>query len=307
MRVAVVDCGTNTIRLLIADPTPDGGLTTVDRRLELVRLGQGVDATGEFHLDALERTFAAVDRFAGVISSLNVDKVRFLATSASRDVRNRQAFYDGVRQRLGVGVDVISGDEEARLTYLGALSGGPIDAGPVLVMDIGGGSTELILGDTVGRSEASVSLNMGSVRIRERLMPDDPPTAGQIAAARAFVGDMIDGSGVDVGKAVTWIGVAGTATSLSALVMGLTTYDPALVHNSVVPLAWVSRMTDTLLRLSVGEILARWPMVQHLRAEVICAGALIADEVGKRTGQPLLVRETDLLDGATLELMRQPS
>jgi exopolyphosphatase/guanosine-5'-triphosphate,3'-diphosphate pyrophosphatase len=210
MRVAVIDCGTNTIRLLVADPGPGMSLSEVDRRLELVRLGQGVDATRRFHPDALARTFAAVDTYAARIRELGVGQVRFLATSAARDVSNRDEFFDGVRDRLGVDVDVISGDEEARLSFLGALSGGPVAVGPVLVMDVGGGSTELILGDLDGTVRVACSLDMGSVRIRERFLAGDPPTAAEVGAARAFVDQLLDSSGIPLAKAATWMTVRET-------------------------------------------------------------------------------------------------
>lgn len=303
-RVAVVDCGTNTIRMLVADAGVGATLTEVERRLELVRLGQGVDATRRFHPDALARTFAAIDRYAARIRELHVDRVRFLATSAARDVSNRDEFFMGVRDRLGVDVDVITGDEEARLSYLGALSGGPVDAGPVLVMDVGGGSTELILGDTEGNVLAERSLDMGSVRIRERFLASDPPNAAEVAAARAFVNGLLDDCGVDLTPARTWIGVAGTTTSISAMVQGLTAYDRAAVHNSQVGVDEIAAMSLRLLTTPVADVLATWPMLQQLRAEVICAGALIVDEVARRVGAPMTVRETDILDGATLELLR---
>lgn len=309
-RVAVIDCGTNTIRLLVADPGPSTGsgsgvtLHEVDRRLELVRLGQGVDATHRFHPDALARTFAAIDAYAERIRALEVDRVRFLATSAARDVSNRDEFFSGVRDRLAVDVDVISGDEEARLSFLGALSGGPVDAGPVLVMDVGGGSTELILGDTEGNLIGGRSLNMGSVRIRERFLASDPPTAAEVARARDFVNGLLDVSGVDVGTARTWLGVAGTTTSISAMVRGMTAYDRVAVHNSQVSLDEIATMSDRLLMTPVSQVLATWPMLQQLRAEVICAGALIVREVSRRVGVSMTVRETDILDGATLELLR---
>ena len=305
MRVAVVDCGTNTIRLLVADPGADGSLKEVERRLELVRLGQGVDATRRFHPDALTRTLAAVDSYAARIRDLGVDRVRFLATSAARDVSNRDELFEGVRDRLGVDVDVISGDEEARLSFLGALSGGPVAAGPVLVMDVGGGSTELILGDLDGSVRVARSLDMGSVRIRERFLAGDPPTASEIADARDFVDGLLDASGVPIGEAATWIGVAGTSTSLSALAQGLTTYDRVWVHNSTVEVAEISRLSEQLLAMKVAEVMAMYPMLQRLRAEVICAGALIVAQVAARLGVAMTVRETDILDGATLELLRR--
>ncbi len=309
-RVAVIDCGTNTIRLLVADPGPATGsgsgvtLREVDRRLELVRLGQGVDATRRFHPDALARTFAAVDTYAARLRELDVDRVRFLATSAARDVANRDELFSGVRDRLGVDVDVISGDEEARLSFLGALSGGAVDEGPVLVMDVGGGSTELILGDLEGTLLAKRSLDMGSVRIRERFLVSDPPTADEVSRARAFVTGLLDESGVDLAAARTWIGVAGTTTSISAMVQGLTAYDRVAVHNSQVSVGQIAAMSERLLSTPVAQVLATWPMLQQLRAEVICAGALIVDEVARRVGVPMTVRETDILDGATLELLR---
>jgi exopolyphosphatase/guanosine-5'-triphosphate,3'-diphosphate pyrophosphatase len=303
-RVAVIDCGTNTIRLLVADPGTGVTLTEVDRRLELVRLGQGVDATRRFHPDALARTFAAIDSYAARIRELDVDRVRFLATSAARDVSNRDELFTGVRDRLGVDVDVISGDEEARLSFLGALSGGHVDAGPVLVMDVGGGSTELILGDTDGNLLAERSLDMGSVRIRERFLASDPPTVDEVARARDFVNGLLDASGVDLSAVGTWLGVAGTTTSISAMVQGLTAYDRVAVHNSHVTVDEIATMAARLLTTPVAQVLATWPMLQQLRAEVICAGALIVEEVARRVGVTMTVRETDILDGATLELLR---
>ena len=281
------------------------GLSEVDRRLELVRLGQGVDATRRFHPDALARTFAAVDTYAARIRELGVGQVRFLATSAARDVSNRDEFFDGVRDRLGVDVDVITGDEEARLSFLGALSGGPVAAGPVLVMDVGGGSTELILGDLDGSVRVARSLDMGSVRIRERFLAGDPPTAAEVGAARAFVDQLLDSSGIPMAEAATWIGVAGTTTSLSAISQGLTAYDRTRVHNSIVGVDEITRLSEQLLATPVDEVLATYPMLQRLRAEVICAGALIVEQVAARVGEPMTVRETDILDGATLELLRR--
>lgn len=306
MRVAVVDCGTNTIRLLVADPGPAGTLTAVERRLELVRLGQGVDATRRFHPDALVRTFAAVDDYAARIGDLGVDRVRFLATSAARDVLNRDEFFDGVRARLGVEVDVISGGEEARLSFLGALSGGPVAQGPVLVMDVGGGSTELILGELDGTVRSERSLDMGSVRIRERFLAGDPPTSAEVDSAREFVNGLLDASGIPIAAARTWIGVAGTTTSISAMVRGLTTYDRDVVHNSTVGGDQIAAMTQRLLTMPVERVLATWPMLKRLRAEVVCAGALIVGEIARRVGVEMTVRETDILDGATLELLRTP-
>ena len=331
MRAAVIDCGTNTVRLLISDR--DGQeLREVARDLRFTRLGQGVDATGSFHPEALARTFAAVDDYASIIASARVDKVRFVATSAARDVANREEFFAGVRDRLGVDPDVIDGDEEAQLSFLGALSGGPLpetpspmgavqcpvapddgaktrtepvqSAGTVLVMDVGGGSTELIRGTALGRVEAKASLNMGSVRLRERFLVHDPPLPDEVAAAREYVGDLLSGSGVGLDDVAIWIGVAGTVTSLSAMNQALTTYDRSKVHNSTISRADLAALSESLLALTVPATMAAHPSLQPMRAEVISAGALIAAEIARRVDRDLLVRETDILDGAALKLMR---
>ncbi len=305
MRVAVIDCGTNTIRLLVADPGEGNSLVEVDRRLELVRLGQGVDATHRFQPDALARTFAALETYGQRIKDLGADRVRFLATSAARDVSNGEELFEGVRRRLGVEVDVISGDEEARLSFLGALCGGRVQDGPVLVMDVGGGSTELILGDLDGTVQAARSLDMGSVRIRERFLAGDPPTSDEVAAAGEFVDGLLDGSEVPIREAATWIGVAGTSTSLSAMSQGLDTYNRSRVHNSVIGVDDIRALADRLLATSVADVMVAYPTLERLRAEVICAGVLIVAHVAARAGIPMTVRETDILDGATLELLRR--
>jgi len=306
MRVAVVDCGTNTIRLLIADGGPDGSLVEVERDLKFVRLGQEVDSTGRFHPDALKRTFSAVEDYAARISDSGVDKVRFVATSAARDVSNRDEFFDGVRSRL-VAPDVISGVEEAQLSFLGALAGGPLgcdESSAVIVIDIGGGSTEVIRGTARGQVLFEQSLNMGSVRIRERFFHHDPPLTEEISAARQFVSELIDGCGVVLTNASAFIGVAGTTTSLSAMYQKLPSYDRDKVHNSVVDLHGIEGLSARLLRLSIARTIEAYPSLPAMRAEVICAGALICVELARRIGLPMIVRETDILDGAALKLMR---
>src|SRR5215203_2194980 len=212
--VAAIDCGTNSIRLLIAEPDGSGGLRDLDRRLEIVRLGQGVDATGEFHPDALQRTFAAVDHYAELIKKANVpvEKVHFVATSATRDAKNRDSFFAGIKQRLGVLPDVISGETEARLSFMGALSRVTPEGELVLVMDIGGGSTELITGSGAGEMRSAISLDIGSVRVTERFLKQNPVADDDLARAMAYVDDLLAGSGVDFASIGTWIGVAGTAT-----------------------------------------------------------------------------------------------
>lgn len=304
-RVAAIDCGTNSVRLLIAEGAADG-LREVERDLHLTRLGQGVDATGRFAPEALARTLDAVADFAARIARAGAERVRFVATSAARDASNRAEFFAGVRERVGVDAEIISGDEEARLSFTGALSAAREVAWPVLVMDIGGGSTELVLGepDAAGGPAvvAACSLDIGSVRLRERFLHSDPPTAAEVAAATAHVDGLIAGSGVDVGAARTWIGVGGTATSLSAIAQGLAAYDRARVHGSVVAASAVQELAARLLAAPVAEVLAI-PTMQPKRADVICAGALINARVGAASGLDPRVSEADILDGIVLDLM----
>lgn len=307
MRAAAVDCGTNSLRLLVAEADGAGGLRELDRRLEIVRLGQGVDATGEFRADALARTFAVLDQYAQVISDLGVERTRFVATSASRDARNREELYAGVRSRLGVDAEVISGLEEAQLSFEGALAGVPSADHPVLVTDIGGGSTELISGDAAGGVAAAASLDVGSVRITERLFSADPPTPADLAAAARLVDGLLDDAGLDLGSARTWIGVAGTFTTLAAMILRLPTYDRSLVHGSRIPRPRLSQALDFLTARPAAEI-RRVPSMHPQRADVITAGALVATRIAARVGTELLtVSESDILDGVALRLLADAS
>lgn len=304
-RVAAIDCGTNSVRLLIADGTGDGRLADVDRRLHLTRLGQGVDATGEFHPDALARTLEAVADFAAEIAEAGVDRVRMVATSAARDARNREEFFAGVRERLGVDAEIISGDEEAYLSFRGALTALPDAPAPALVMDIGGGSTELVVGAPSPAGPVlsrGLSLDVGSVRVRERFLAGDPPTPDQIAAASAFVDGLLDDSGVDFAAVRSWIGVGGTVTSLSALHQRLPVYDRTKVHGSTMTQDEVVTLADGLLSLSVAQV-REFPSMPAKRADVICAGALVAARVARRSPVPLLISEADILDGIALGLL----
>ncbi len=306
-RVAAVDCGTNSIRLLIAERGEDGRLVDLDRRTEIVRLGQGVDATGEFHPDALTRTFAAVDGYAGVVRAAGVgpERTRFVATSAARDARNRQAFFDGISARLGVLPEVVTGDEEARLSFSGALSRVRPDGEPVLVMDIGGGSTELIVGTAAGALVSAVSLDIGSVRLTERFLPDSPPVRADLDRATAYVDGLLDSSGVDFGGVGAWIGVAGTATTLAGVHLGLERYDRELVHGCRLSSVVLAQMFTDLSRRSVAEIRAL-PSMHPQRADVVTAGALIAERVAARLPvDGLVVSESDILDGIALDLLRR--
>lgn len=298
--VAAIDCGTNSVRLLVSE-LRDGAPAELERTLRLTRLGQGVDATGEFHPDALTRTFAAVDEYAAILARHGVERLRFVATSAARDARNRDAFFDGIRARLGVTPEVISGEEEAQLSFDGALAALPAADLPALVMDIGGGSTELVLGEH-GRPVAGTSLDIGAVRLRERFLAADPPTPAEVAAASAHVDDLLDASGIDLSAARTWVGVGGTATSLSAIAQGLPTYDRARVHASTLGRPELTSLATRLLAMPVAEVLQIPTMVPG-RADVICAGALVCARVAARVGVDLVVSESDILDGIVAQLL----
>ena len=306
MKVAAIDCGTNSVRLLVAGPADGGGLVDLDRRLILTRLGQGVDATGRFHPDALERTLAAFAEYAEVVADLGAERVRLVATSAARDASNRDEFFAGARDRLGVDAEIISGDEEAALSFRGALTALPDVAAPALVMDIGGGSTELVLGSggVTPSIEHGLSLDIGSVRVRERFLAGDPPTGDQIAGASDYIDSLLDGSGLPFGEVATWIGVGGTATSLSAVNQRLLEYDRTRVHASTVGRDELSALTQQLLASSVAQV-RTLPSMHPKRADVICAGALIADRVGRRVSVDLTVSESDILDGIALGLLAQ--
>ena len=301
MRVAAIDCGTNSIRMLVLSGSRSAPVELA-REVRLARLGQGVDATGEFHPDALARTFEVCVEFARIVRGHGAEKVRFVATSAARDVSNRRLLVDGVRERLEVGVDVIPGQEEARLSSLGALCALDV-ASPTLVVDIGGGSTELVLVDGAGTILQSVSLNVGAVRLRERFLHTDPPTPGEREEARAFVGDLLDGSGIDFAAVADAVGVAGTITSVGARVLGLESYSRAAVHGLVLGRGDVDAVTEHWLTTPVG-LIEQEPCMQPLRAGVIGAGALILDETISRIPQEKIrISETDILDAIALELL----
>ena len=301
MRVAAIDCGTNSIRLLVLSGSREAPVELV-REVRLARLGQGVDATGEFHPDALARTFAVCEEYARIIRDHGAEKVRFVATSAARDVSNRQALVDGVRERLGVGVDVIPGQEEARLSSMGALCALDV-ASPSLVVDIGGGSTELVLVDGAGTILHSVSLNVGAVRLRERFLHTDPPTPGEQKNARGFVGELLDGSGIDFAAVAGAVGVAGTVTSVGARVLGLESYSREAIHGLVLERGDVEAVTRHWLATPVG-LIEQEPCMQPLRAGVIGAGALILDETISRIPEEIIrISETDILDAIALELL----
>ncbi len=305
-RFAAVDCGTNAIRLLVADVV-GGRLTEVTRRMLTVRLGEGIDATGEFAPAALERTFAAVDEYASDIARFDVREVRMVATSASRDARNAQVFVDGVRERLGVEPEVIAGTQEAELSFIGAIRGlsPSLLESPVLISDIGGGSTEFVLGDAVTASiTAACSVDVGCVRMTERHLHDDPPTREQIEAATTTIDANLDEAfaQVPIHDVQTFVGLAGSVTTVAALARRLPAYDSDAIHGSVVSLADVEKVTDHLLGMTRAERAAE-PVMHPGRVDVIAGGALVLRQIMRRL--PIgfvLASETDLLDGIVYRL-----
>ena len=305
-RVAAVDCGTNTIKLLVADlDRASGGQETLVREMRIVRLGQGVDATGRLSEEALARVFTACEEYASLVAAHDVSALRFVATSAARDAENSADFTAGVRQRLGVSPEVVSGDVEAQLTFDGATRSLPAVDPPVAVLDIGGGSTELIVGDAHGRVRAARSLDIGSVRLTERLMPSDPPASGEVTAAIRVVDQALDtlpSYDVHVGDAATLVGVAGTVTTMAVLLLGLRTWDHDRVHHSRFPLADVQDLAARVLAMAVAEREAIG--VPAGRSDVIGAGALILDRVLRRCrAETLTVSDADILDGIAWSLV----
>ncbi|MGW2639378.1 Ppx/GppA phosphatase family protein [Streptomyces sp. NPDC001348] len=313
-RVAAIDCGTNSIRLLVADATVSDSasgagataeLVELDRRMTIVRLGQGVDRTGRLAPEALERTFAACREYAAAIKEHGAERLRFVATSASRDAENRDEFVRGVVDILGVEPEVISGDQEAEFSFTGAtkeLTGRADLARPFLVVDIGGGSTEFVVGDDHVRAARSVDI--GCVRMTERhLVRDgkvsDPPTEEQIAATRADIEAALDlaEETVPLREARTLVGLAGSVTTVSAIAQDLPEYDSGAIHHSRVSLDRVRGITSALLRSTHAER-ATIPSMHPGRVDVIGAGALVLLAIMERVGaEEVVVSEHDILDG----------
>ncbi|MEW1870422.1 MULTISPECIES: Ppx/GppA phosphatase family protein [Streptomyces] len=305
-RVAAIDCGTNSIRLLVADADPrTGELTELDRRMTIVRLGQGVDRTGRLAPEALERTFAACRAYAEVVKEHGAERLRFVATSASRDAENRDDFVRGVLDILGVEPEVITGDQEAEFSFTGAtkeLTGRTDLHRPFLVVDIGGGSTEFVVGDDHVRAARSV--DVGCVRMTERhLVRDgvvtDPPTEDRIAAMRADIEAALDHAEetVPLREAHTLVGLAGSVTTVSAIAQDLPAYDSGAIHHSRVSRDRVREITEWLLRSTHAER-AAVPSLHPGRVDVIGAGALVLLSIMERTGaEEVVVSEHDILDG----------
>jgi exopolyphosphatase/guanosine-5'-triphosphate,3'-diphosphate pyrophosphatase len=310
LRVAAVDCGTNSIRLLIADVV-GGRLRDVHREMRVVRLGEGVDATGEFAPEALVRTEAALSDYTELMHEHSAARVRMVATSAARDAANRDEFFAMTARLLGTVVpgavaEVIDGTEEAALSFRGAV--GELDSAdaPFVVVDLGGGSTEVVLGEQ--GVAASFSANIGCVRLTERCLHSDPPTASEIESARGVVHDALAEAlaVVPVETARTWVGVAGTMTTISALAQGMTTYDSDAIHLSRVAIDPLLTVCHELVAMTVEQRLALGPMHAG-RADVIGGGAIVVEELARelraRAGvEELVVSEHDILDGIALSL-----
>jgi len=311
-RVAAVDCGTNSIRLLVADVDEQGALHDVCREMRVVRLGQGVDATGRLAPEAIERTRVALSEYAGMIADAGATAVRMVATSATRDASNREDFFSMTREVLGAvipgaGAEVITGDEEARLSFNGAVGELDPSQGPFVVVDLGGGSTEVVLGDESG-VHAAFSTDIGCVRITERCLHDDPPTPAQVEEARAFAQDRLDEAfaRVPVEQAHTWVGVAGTMTTIAALAKELPEYDAEQVHLSRIPMPRLREVCNSLIAMTHTERAALGPMHPG-RVDVIGGGAIVtlalADAFEKKAGiDQLVVSEHDILDGIALSI-----
>lgn len=301
-RVAAIDCGTNSIRLLVADVDPAAGtLTDVVRRMEVVRLGQGVDRTGRIAPEALERTLDATRRYAAECRELGVEAVRFVATSASRDAENRDEFVAGVREALGVEPEVIGGVEEAALSFRGATGVlGSRHAGPYLVVDLGGGSTEVVLGEHT--PDAAYSMDVGCVRITERHLRTDPPTDAEVAAAQADVRAALDLAArhVPFGKAATLVGLAGSVTTVTAHALRLPAYDPSAIDGAVLPVDDVVAACDDLL---VRDRASRAALgfMHPGRVDVIGAGALVWREVVDRVRAEVAAAGGELTEVVTSE------
>lgn len=312
--VGAVDCGTNSIRLYIAHPGPDGRPVEDYRTMRIVRLGQGVDATGRLAPEAIERTRAALADYVAVMAEHGVTRVRMVATSATRDAANRDDFFDMTADLLGTVMpgaraEVISGEEEAYLSFRGAV--GELDpaAGPFVVTDLGGGSTEVVLGDAGRGVQAAYSADIGCVRLTERDLPSDPPTAAERASAAAFAREELGKAfaAVDVSSARLWVGVAGTITTISALYHGLDEYDPQRIHLSRVPLAGVREVCERLLAMPRAER-AKFGPLEPGRVDVIGGGALVTLELARVLEEQagiteLVASEHDILDGIAMGLL----
>ncbi len=316
VRLAALDVGTNSTRLLVADV--EGGVIVAEHAREMVitRLGKGVDRTGRFDPAALARTLDVLAGYAETCRRLGVERRRLVATSATRDAADRQVFRDAVRDLLGVEAEVLTGQAEAAAAYRGATTGGvrggragPPDASGLdgeqatLVVDIGGGSTELILGDGTA-AKAMVSLDIGCVRLFERHLHSDPPAAAEVAALRADVAGHLArvAEVLDPAAADRVVGVAGTVTTVTAIALGLEAYDPRRIHRQTLDAADIGAVAAKLAAMTVAER-AAMPVMAKGREDVIAAGALLLDELVRRFDlREVIASESDILDGVLLGL-----
>jgi exopolyphosphatase/guanosine-5'-triphosphate,3'-diphosphate pyrophosphatase len=302
-RVAAIDCGTNSIRLLIADIT-GGNFKEVLRTMEIVRLGQGVDQNKSFHPDAIARTLSAVEKFAQLIASKGVEKIRFCATSATRDAGNRELFTNGVKKILGVEVEVIPGEQEAALSFIGATKELSQSDGPFLVVDIGGGSTEFVFGSE--KVEFAKSVNIGCVRMSERHLNLQPPTMAQIAEAIIDIDLAITQAAkvVPISQAKSLVAVAGTATTVAAAALKLAEYDRYLIHLSRISAPSVHQVAAMFQSMNKDQIAALGYMHPG-RVDVITAGALVLSRIMAATGaSEFIASESDILDGIAWSLSK---
>jgi exopolyphosphatase/guanosine-5'-triphosphate,3'-diphosphate pyrophosphatase len=298
-RVAAVDMGTNSIRLLVAEER-DGDVVELARDLVITRLGEGVDRTGHIDPRALRRTTDVMERYARRARALGVERIRVGATSAVRDATDRRLFEAAFARITGEAPEVLTGEEEARLSFLGATTGLEVQR-PVLVFDIGGGSTEVILGDE--GVTAAVSVDVGSVRLTERVGPADPPTEEDVGQMRRLAAEGLAGAEVPRGR--TLVGVAGTTTTVRAISLGLERYDPEAIHGSTLSREDAERVAARLATMTVAER-AALPVMPPGREDVIVAGAQILLEILERWSGPqgCVVSERDILDGLAIEMVR---
>ena len=303
-RVAALDCGTNSIRLLIAaENTEVGTFTEISRKMSIVKLGEGVDKSKAFLPDAISRTLVALKVFAKEITEAKVDQIRFCATSATRDAQNRDDFLTPVAEILGITPEVISGDEEARLSFLGATQALSKNDGPFLVIDIGGGSKEFVFG--IEQVEAARSVNIGCVRMSERHFKNDPPTKSEIESAREDIQNAIAQAAevVPIQNAKTLVAVAGTATTVAAAALNLAEYDSELIHLSKISANETRKVSDWLLSLTRQER-SNLGYMHPGRVDVIAAGSLVLAEIMEATGlESFVASENDILDGMVWSML----
>lgn len=305
-RLAAVDIGTNSVRLLVADVDgagADARVVTVDRRMNITRLGQGVDGDRRLHPDAIARTLAVLDQYGAVARELGVEAIRATATSAARDSSNRDELFDPAEVALGRLPELLSGEEEARLSFLGATAALTDEPAPYLVVDVGGGSTEFVLGTDA--PEALISIDVGCVRVTEQFLSSDPPTAEELSAAVSVVRDHL----TDVERAIpnlreakTLVGLAGTVTTVAAVEQGLPAYERERIHHFRLTRAAVEDVFRTLALESAADRRHN-PGLEAERVDVIVGGTIVLAAVLRVFGfDELLVSEDDILDGIVRDL-----